>query len=86
MPHAPRGTKFLDLYLKKGSERHEKDFKSDKGILVPVKTDKPVLKANIFAVIEKINAVTCKTPIKLGDVIIENIDSGANLVATKSID
>ena len=60
--------------------------KSDKGILVPVKTDKPVLKANIFAVIKKINAVTCKTPIKLGDVIIEDIDSGANLVATKSID
>ena len=60
--------------------------KSDKGILVPVKTDKPVLKANIFEVIKKINSITCKTPINLGDVIIENIDSDANLVATKTVD
>lgn len=60
--------------------------KSDKGVMVPVKTDKAVLKANIFEVMKKINSVVCTTPIKLGDVIIENIDGDANLVAAKTID
>ena len=59
--------------------------KADNGVMVPVKTDKPVLKANIFEVIKKINSVTCKTPINLGDVILENIDGDANLVATKTV-
>ena len=36
-------------------------------------------------VMKKINSVTCKTPINLGDVILENIDGDANLVATKTI-
>ncbi|MBO7187277.1 MAG: DUF1667 domain-containing protein [Clostridia bacterium] len=58
---------------------------SDIGVLVPVRTDKPVLKANIFDVMKKINATTCKTPIKLGDVIIANIDGDANLIASKTV-
>ena len=58
---------------------------SDKGVLVPVRTDKPVLKANIFAVMEKINKVMVKTPIKLGDIVIANIDGDANLIASKTV-
>lgn len=59
--------------------------KTDKGVPLSVKTDKPVRKSEIFAVMEKINQITAKTPLKIGDVILENIDENANLVATMNL-
>ncbi len=59
---------------------------TDKNIPVSVKTDNPVKKSEMFVVMKKINDVTVKTPIKIGDVIISNISDGANLVATMNID
>ena len=55
------------------------------GGLLPVKTDKPVKKAEIFEVMEKINKVVCELPVKIGDVLCENIAEGANLIATGNI-
>ena len=55
------------------------------GTMLPVKTDKPVKKTEIFAVMAKINAFTADTPVKIGDVLIENISDDANLVATGDI-
>ena len=52
------------------------------GSLVPVKTDKPVRKSEIFAVMEKINAFVCPLPVEMGQVLIENIDEDANLVVS----
>ena len=52
------------------------------GVMVPVKTDVPVPKAEIFEIMQKINAVTCVLPVKIGDVLLENISEGANLIAT----
>jgi CxxC motif-containing protein len=37
------------------------------------------------AVMEKINQVVAKTPIKIGDVLLEGIDEDANLVATMNL-
>lgn len=54
----------------------------ENGVMLPVKTDKPVRKSEIFAVMQKINAIVCKAPVKIGDVIIENICDDAHLVAT----
>ena len=59
--------------------------KTEKGVPVSVKTDKPVRKSEIFAVMEKINQVVAKTPIKIGDVLLEGIDEDANLVATMNL-
>lgn len=56
--------------------------KAENGVLVPVKTDKPVKKSEIFAVMKKINAVCCKLPVRIGDVLLANIEGDANLVAT----
>ena len=50
------------------------------GSLVPVKTDKPVKKSEIFSVMEKINAVVCDMPVTMGQVLVENIEGDANLV------
>ena len=56
--------------------------RAENGVMVPVKTDVPVNKSEIFEVMKKINTVTCKLPIKIGDVILENVSEGANIIAT----
>lgn len=53
------------------------------GNMVSVKTDKPVRKSEIFEVMQKINAIRLDKSVKIGDVILENIDGEASLVATQ---
>ncbi|MBE6790786.1 MAG: DUF1667 domain-containing protein [Ruminococcaceae bacterium] len=55
------------------------------GILpvVPVKSDKPVPKDKMFECMKIINSASVDAPVKIGQVIIENIlDTGADIVAT----
>lgn len=57
------------------------------GQMVPVKTDKPVPKAKLFDCMKEINEKTLILPIKLGDIIINNIGgTDANLVCARSFD
>lgn len=56
------------------------------GTMVCVKTEQPIKKADIFAVMAKINSLTCKLPIKVGDVIAEDLADGISLVATGDFD
>lgn len=56
--------------------------RANNGKMIPVKTDKPIKKSEMFAVMEKINSYTCETPVKIGDVLIENVSDNANLIAT----
>lgn len=61
-------------------------IKLEDGKMVPVKTDKPIPKELIFKCMEEVNKVTAKSPIKIGDIIIENIlGTGSNIIATKNI-
>ena len=55
------------------------------GKMVPVKTDKPVKKAEMFDIMAKINSFTLDKKAKIGDVLIENISEDANLVVTANI-
>lgn len=51
--------------------------------VVPVKSNKPVPKTMLFDCMKVINSVSVDAPVKLGQVIIENIlDTGADIVAT----
>lgn len=59
--------------------------KSECGKPVPVKTDAPVSKVDTFILMEKINKLKIKLPAKIGDVIVENIADGANLVVTANV-
>ncbi len=59
--------------------------KAENGILIPVKTDKPVKKSEIFNVMKKINGVHCVLPVCIGDVLFANIEGDANLVATGNV-
>ena len=51
------------------------------GTLVPVKTAEPIRKSEMFNVMKKINSATCSLPVKIGDVIIEDVCDGVSLVA-----
>lgn len=53
---------------------------------LPVKTDKAIGKELIFEVMKEVNKVKVTAPIKLGDIIIENIlGTDVNIVATRSM-
>ncbi|MBR1983967.1 MAG: DUF1667 domain-containing protein [Clostridia bacterium] len=60
--------------------------KTDKGNPLAVKTDGSIKKSEIFNVMKIINGITVKTPIKIGDVIYENISEDINLVASDEIE
>ena len=55
--------------------------REDGGVL-SVKTAKPVLKEKIFEVMQKINKVVVKLPVRIGDVVAKDISDGVDLVAT----
>lgn len=53
---------------------------------LPVKTSKPVPKDKLFLVMDLINNLNVTAPIKIGDVICENIlDLDCNIIATRNI-
>ena len=54
---------------------------------LPVKTKEPIPKELIFPVMEEIEKVSVKAPIKIGDVIIKDVlGTGVDIVATKNIE
>jgi CxxC motif-containing protein len=54
---------------------------------LPVKTDTTVRKEMMTEVMKKVFEVKVKAPVKVGDIICKNIaESGANLVATRSLE
>lgn len=57
-------------------------IRAKNGTLIPVKTDKPIKKNEIFEVMKKINALVCALPVKIGDIIVKNITEDINLIAT----
>ena len=52
--------------------------------MVSVKSEAPVPKEEMFAIMERIHATTVEAPIQIGDVILDNI-CGTRIVATKEI-
>lgn len=59
--------------------------KSDKDVMVAVKTNLPVNKEDIFRVMNVINSIKVVAPIKIGDIIKKDIVDGVSLVATSSL-
>lgn len=53
---------------------------------LPVKTSQAIDKSLMFKVVEELDKVEVKAPIKIGDVIIKNIfGTGVDILATKNI-
>ena len=54
--------------------------------VVPVKTNKPIPKELNFKCMEEINKIAMIAPVKIGDVVIENVlGTGADIVVTRNI-
>ena len=52
--------------------------------LLPVKTEDPIPKGMIFDIMEALDKVRVNAPVKVGDVIVENIlDTGVNVISAK---
>ena len=82
----PRGKVYAENEITHPMRVVTSTVKASNGVLVPVRTDVAVLKSHIFDVMKKINSVTIDLPVKLGDVLISNIDGEANLIATKTVE
>lgn len=55
--------------------------------LLPVKTEYPIPKGMIFDIMEALDKVRVNAPVKVGDVIVENIlDTGVNVISAKTMD
>ena len=55
--------------------------------LVSVKTDKPVPKDKMFAVMQEIDKISVKAPTRIGQVVLANVlGTDSNIVITKDID
>jgi CxxC motif-containing protein len=54
--------------------------------LVSVKTDSPIPLKNISDVMKEIKAVRIKSPVKMGDIIIEKVTGlDCNIIATRNV-
>ena len=78
--NCPRGKLYAEAEVVCPKRVVTSTVRAENGEMIPVKTDKPVRKDAIFEVMQKINATTCKMPVALGDVLVENICDDANLV------
>lgn len=55
--------------------------------LLPVKTEDPIPKGMIFDIMEALDKIIVNAPVKVGDVIVENIlDTGVNVISAKTMD
>jgi CxxC motif-containing protein len=54
--------------------------------LVPVRTDKPILKDKLKDALKEIAKTKVQAPIKMGDILIENIlELGVNIIASRNL-
>ena len=55
--------------------------------LVSVKTDKPVPKDKVFAVMQEIDKLNVQAPVRIGQIVLANVlGTDSNIVITKDID
>ena len=80
--NCPRGKVYAEAEVVCPKRVITSTVRAENGEMIPVKTDKPVRKDAMFLVMQKINSITCKMPVKLGDVLVENICDDANLIVS----
>lgn len=56
------------------------------GVSVPVKTKNPIPKEKIFDCMEEVKKAKTHLPVKVGDVLINNVaDTGVDIIATRTL-
>ncbi len=82
----PRGKLYAQTEVVRPMRVLTSSVKCIGGKMLPVKTDKPVPRDMMLTLMKTVNACHPALPQKTGDVVIENIYEGVNLIATKTID
>lgn len=59
--------------------------RAENGEMIPVKTNKPVKKDEIFKVMEIIRNTKCRFPVQLGEVLVTNISGDADLIVSGNV-
>ncbi len=55
--------------------------------VIPVRSNSPIPKPKLKEAIGIVNQTICQAPIKMGDIVIENIfDTGINVIASRNMD
>ncbi len=79
----PRGEKYAEAECTNPVRTITTTMRCENGEVVPVKTNTPIPKEKMFDCMKEINRTALKTPIKRGDVLIDNIaETGADIIAT----
>ena len=81
----PRGREYAVSECTNPTRIVTSSIRCENGSLLPVKTDRGVPAGKIFDVMKILSEVTISLPIKVGDVIIENV-YGCNIVATGNME
>ena len=56
------------------------------GVMLPVKTDKPISKEKLMEAMEILRTTKASAPIQVGDVLLPDLFGEANVVATATVD
>lgn len=81
----PRGKMYAETEVVCPKRVITSTIRAKNGKMVPVKTDKPVQKKKMFEIMQIINRQTVETPVKIGQIVLEDISDGANLVVSGNI-
>ena len=79
----PRGAEYAKNECTNPQRTVTSTVRAEDGSLVSVKTDRPIPKEKMVACMELINGAVAKLPVRIGDVILENV-LGSNIVATQN--
>ncbi|MCQ2387303.1 MAG: DUF1667 domain-containing protein [Clostridia bacterium] len=78
----PKGKAYVEAEMTEPKRILTTTVKLKNGNMLPVKTDKAIKKENLFLAMKKISLLCFSSPIKIGDILVENFLDGANLIAT----
>ena len=82
----PRGKKYAESEVVRPVRVLTTTVRAENGRMVSVKTDAPVSKDLLFDALDKLKSVTCSVPIKIGDIVVENIFEGVNVISTCNVE
>lgn len=84
----PRGAEFGKMELTHPTRVVTSTVRCEGGLYprCPVKTDRAIPKELIFQVMEALDRVTLTAPVRVGQVVVENVcGTGVNVVATRNL-
>lgn len=83
-----RGITYAEKELTNPTRKVSTTVRIERGVhsRLPVKSDVEVPKAMVLDVVKALDSVLVTAPVKIGDVVAENVlDSGINFIATRSM-